>query len=51
MKEYLKMYKSIQIFDWKIDINNPEFYIERLESKNHWDYSKWNKLTKKIIIL
>jgi len=48
-EEYLKMYKSIEIFDWKIDINNPEFMFEKMESNNHWDYSKWNKLTKKIV--
>jgi len=48
-KEYLKMYKSIEIFDWKIDICNPEFMIEKMEGNNHWDYSKWNNLTKKIV--
>ncbi len=50
-QEYLKMYKNIEIFHWKIDINNPEFMIERLETNNHWDYSKWNKLSKKITII
>ena len=48
-KEYLKMYKSIEIFDWKIDICNPEFMIEKMEGNKHWDYSKWNNLTKKIV--
>lgn len=48
-QEYLKMYKSIEIFDWKIDICNPEFMIEKMEGNKHWDYSKWNNLTKKIV--
>ena len=48
-EEYKKMYKAIQINDWKIDINNPEFMFERMESNFHFDYSKWNRLTKKII--
>jgi len=48
-QEYLKMYESIQLFDWKIDINNPKFMIEKIQGNNHWDYPKWNKLTKKIV--
>jgi len=48
-EEYKRMYKGIQINDWKIDINNPEFMFERMESNFHFDYSKWNRLTKKII--
>ncbi len=50
-EEYLKMYKAIEIFDWKIDINNPEFMFEPMFYNNHWDYSKWDKLTKKISII
>ena len=50
-QEYLKMYKSIEMFDWKIDINNPEFMLEKLETNQHWDYSKWDKLTKKIVVI
>lgn len=50
-QEYLKMYKSIEMFDWKIDINNPEFMLERISVNNHWDYSKWDKLTKKIVVI
>ena len=48
-EEYKKMYKAIQINDWKIDINNPEFMLEKMESNFHFDYSKWNRLTRKII--
>ena len=50
-QEYLKMYKSIEIFDWKIDINNPEFMFEKLNTNQHWEYSKWNKLSKKIVVI
>ena len=50
-EEYLKMYKAIEVFDWKIDINNPEFMFEPMMYNNHWDYSKWDKLTKKIVII
>jgi hypothetical protein len=50
-QEYLKMYKGIEMFDWKIDINNPEFLFERMNTNNHWDYSKWDRLSKKIVII
>ena len=50
-QEYLKMYKAIELFDWKIDINNPEFMFERVNDSEHWDYFKWDKLTKKIVII
>lgn len=50
-EEYRRMYKSIQINDWKIDINNPEFMLEKMENIFHFDYSKWNRLTKKIIMV
>ena len=48
-KEYKKMYKAIEINDWKIDINNHEFMFEKMIDNNHWDYIKWNRLFKKII--
>ncbi len=48
-EEYRKMYKAIQINDWEIDINNPEFMFERMYTNFHFDYSKWNRLTRKII--
>ena len=37
--------------DWKIDISNKEFFMERLHQNpsEHWEYSKWNRLLKKII--
>jgi hypothetical protein len=48
-KEYKKMYRAIQINDWKIDINNPEFMIESMFYNTHSDYSKWDKLTRIIL--
>ena len=50
-EEYRRMYKGIQINDWKIDINNPEFMLEKMENTFHFDYSKWNRLTRKIIMV
>jgi hypothetical protein len=50
-QEYFKMYKGIEMFDWKIDINNPNFMFERMNTNNHWEYSKWDRLSKKIVII
>ena len=49
-KEYKKMYKAIEVNDWKIDINNPMFGLERQVpfQNEHWDYQYWNRLTKGI---
>ena len=48
-KEYKKMYRAIQVFDWKIDINNPEFMIEKMEGNKYLDYSKWKDLSDVIV--
>jgi len=48
-KEYKKMYRAIQINDWKIDINNPMFMFEKLNKPNHSEYSKWKALTRIIL--
>ena len=49
-EEYKKMYKAIEVNDWKIDINNPTFGLERQVpfQNEHWDYQYWNRLTKGI---
>lgn len=50
--EYKKMYKAIEVFDWRIDINNPLFRVEKmLESSyiDYLDYTYWNRMTKQII--
>lgn len=50
-KEYKKMYKAIEVNDWKIDINNPMFgFVKQVPFQNeHWDYQYWNRLTKGIV--
>tara|TARA_Y100000004_G_scaffold195396_1_gene262281 strand:- start:425 stop:1279 length:855 start_codon:yes stop_codon:yes gene_type:complete len=50
-EEYQKMYDAIKDSDWKINISNKEFFMERLHQNpsKHWEYSKWNRLLKKII--
>ena len=50
-KEYQKMYNAIKDSNWKIDISKKEFFIERLQKNpsEHWEYTKWNRLLKKII--
>lgn len=47
--EYKKMYKAIEVMDWKIDINNPLFKFEKLNKFSYIEYTKWNTL-KDIII-
>jgi hypothetical protein len=48
--EYEIMYNAIQWNDFKIDINNEEFFIEKMNPQisDFSDYSKWNRLAKKI---
>ena len=53
-KEYKIMYNAIKMFDFRIDINNPEFLVaELLESSyiDYMDYSNWNKLINKIVLI
>ena len=50
--EYRIMYDGIKMFDFKIDINNPEFFFEYLTEFSYIDYNdymKWNKLRTQII--
>jgi len=52
--EYRAMYDAIRVFDWKIDICNPEFLVEKLNNFSYidyLDYSKWNKLRDKIVTI
>jgi hypothetical protein len=48
--EYELMYKAIQWNNFKIDINNEEFSMEKMTSElsDFSDYSKWNRLSKQI---
>ena len=43
------MYRGIQLNDWKIDISNPDFYIEHMDDNYHHSYSKWEILIDKIV--
>ena len=46
-KEYNKMYRSIARSDWKIDIENKEFLVEKLKNYSYIDYNDypyWDKL-------
>jgi hypothetical protein len=48
-KEYKKMYNNILRNDGKINLNKPNFLLEKLEKNSYIEYSNWNKLTTKII--
>jgi len=48
-REYHKMYRNIYRNGGKIDINNPEFKIERMYENTFYDYLHWNEITNKTI--
>ena len=50
-KEYKKMYNAIKDNDWKIDIDDSKFGLEKQVpfENEHWDYQYWNRLTKGIL--
>ena len=53
-EEYKTMYDAIRVFDWKIDICNPEFKVEKLNNFSYidyMDYTKWNLLRDKIVTI
>ena len=47
--EYRKMFNAIKANDFRIDINNPEFLVERLQDFSYIGYTNWDKLTNTII--
>ena len=52
--EYRVMYDGIKMFDFKIDVNNPEFSVEKLTEFSYIDYNdymKWNTLKNKIVTI
>jgi len=52
--EYRVMYDGIKMFDFKIDVNNPEFSVEKLTEFSYIDYNdymKWNNLRDKIVLV
>ena len=53
-EEYQTMYHAIKMFDFRIDINNPEFSVAKLiESSyiDYMDYINWDKLKNKIVTI
>ena len=52
--EYERMYNSIKDSGFKIDVNNPEYLVEKLKESSYidyMDYSHWNKLRNKIVLI
>lgn len=52
--EYERMYNSIKDSGFKIDVNNPEYLVEKLKESSYidyMDYSNWNKLRNKIVLI
>jgi len=52
--EYSKMYDAISKSNWKIDIKNSEYLVEELKDFSYidyTDYTHWDVLTKKIILI
>ena len=50
--EYKKLYDNLEKSNWKVDINNPEYKVEKLQNLsyiNYADYKNWNELTDLII--
>ena len=50
--EYKVMYNAIKDSNWKIDIKNPKYLVEKLKEFsyiNYEDYTNWSSLTEKIV--
>ena len=53
-EEYQKMYDALEKSNWKIDIENNKYKVEKLKDFsyiNYNDYSNWNRLTRKIVLI
>ena len=48
-QEYEKMYNSIKSNNFKIDIDNPIFFFQKLNKNIHSEYTHWGEITKKIV--
>ena len=48
-REYRKMYRGIQLNDWKIDVENKEYKLQKMIRKNYSEYENWKELTQVII--
>jgi hypothetical protein len=52
--EYEKLFNEFEKNNWVIDINNPSYFIEKMNIFNkieYTDYSKWNLIRDKIITI
>ena len=49
--EYRVMYEAIKSNGFRIDINNPEFLVESLKDFSYIEYTKWNELRDKIVLI
>jgi len=50
--EYKKLYDNLQQSDWKVDINNKDYFVEELKNFSYIDYTDyphWSKLTDLIV--
>ena len=43
------MYRGIQLNNWKIDVNNTEFRLQKMIRKLYDEYQDWKELTQVII--
>ena len=53
-EEYETMYKAIKHKDWKINIENKEYLVEKLKESSYieyMDYSNWDTLINKIVTI
>lgn len=47
-EEYKQMYEAIKSNNFKIDIYDERFMFQKLDDKNYFSYTNWNKLSKLI---
>ena len=48
-KEYKKMYRAIQLNDWKIDVKKDEFLFVNVKKNSYICYNHWNTLKEVIV--
>lgn len=48
-KEYKKMYRNIQLNDFRIDIDEKNYYIVPMSKNTYGEYPYWEKITQTII--
>ena len=53
-EEYQKMYDAIKDSDWKINVENNQYFVEKLKESsyiNYKDYSYWEIIKNKIVLI